>query len=268
MRFPIIVLLLAAGIFMFSCSSDGPTSSGDNGEEAQPPAFSYEPDLMINIPDDFPPENYYTEDIEYQEEVVTAYPLAQFIPDDFTTGVILDDPVDIRPLYAYHVAASDFDPRDRSHIVSDIHWSDFSEGYYLPDPIDRVYFDGLTSAYNVRGPEVINLYRKVDVILGEELPIMFETEAMERVSLMYDNEPVEAIPLTTFISEYITTSPESYTYRLTDLETEQYDFFWEELGAGYYLPEVDLTIFLTTETANLLNDPVISQLRSIELYEN
>jgi len=268
MRFSIIVLLMISGLFILSCSSDGPTSPGDNGEEAQPPAFSYQPDLTITIPEEFPSEDYYSEDIEYQEEIVTAYPLEQFVPVDFTAEVILDDPADIRPLYAYHVTASDFDPRDRSHIVSDIHWLDFSTGYYLPDPIDRVYFAELTSAYNVRGPEVINLYRKIDVIAGEEEPVMFETEAMESISLVYNDEPVQAIPLTDFISDYITTTPESYHYRLIDLSAGQYEFSWEELGAGYYLPGADLTIFLTTETTSLLNNPEISQLNSIELYEN
>lgn len=269
MRFLLILFVVLTGIFFISCSSDNPLAT-DEEIEAEPPVLSIAPDLIITFPTEFSPDIYYTAEIVYQEETITAYPLEQLIPNDITGSVNLEDPIDLRPLYAYHVVASDFDPRDRSHIIADLHWSIFSEGHYLPDPINRVFFSLLPStlgAYNVRTPEIINVYRKIDVILGEGDPVMFETEAMATIPVNYNEVTFEAVPMTAFITEYITATPGSHTYLLTDLYNQQQSLSWEELSNYYYLPVEDLVIYLGTKKGFLTEEMIISKLYSIELND-
>ena len=270
MRFIVILILILAGLLTISCSSDNPLANED-AEVAQPPAFSTVPDLVIAFPAEFSPEVYDTVEIEYLEETILVYPLEQLIPAVIVASVNLEDPIDQRPLYAYHVKAADFDPRDRSHIIADLHWTIFSQGHFLPDPINRVYFSLLPSylsAYNVRNPELINVYRKIDVIIAEEEPVMYETDAMQKITVEYNDQTVEAILLSDFITDYLTTTPGYYNFILTDLYDQQYILSWEQMESGYFIPVNDLAIFFTTENSYPVEEIVINHLYSIQLYEN
>ncbi|MBW6516164.1 MAG: hypothetical protein K0B81_06070 [Candidatus Cloacimonetes bacterium] len=258
MRLSLFSLLLLLGFLIISCSSSSPTEN--EFEEPQPPEFASIPDFVFTFPGEYPEDIYTSEEVEYQEEMVIGYSLDQFVPIDVGD----EENIDLRPLYAYEIVGEDdFTPRMR--LDQDLHWSLFSNGYLLPEKEHRTFISSSSELrpYNVKFAETINLYRKIDVIKSDNDPVMFEVRGMVTIEL--DNDVV--IPLSSFITDYITGNPENFDYKLIDINNGEYDFSWSELSNGFWHINNETAVILLMDDETEPDYQIINFLMSIELHE-
>ncbi len=258
MRFLPLLALLLLTLFILSCSGSNPLTIEE--EDPLPPEFATISDYTFTFPGEYPPENYTAVEVEYQDEMVTGYLLEQFVPIDLNG----ENRQDLRPLYAYEIVGDDgFTHRMR--MDEDLNWSLFSNGHLLPDKDHRTYIsdDPALRPYNVKFAHQINLYRKVDVIMNENDPVMFEVLGLESVDIETTQGTVAAIPMSSFISNYITLTPENFQYKLVDINNEVYELSWTAFSGGYWLIDDETVIYQLTGDESLL----ISLLMRIELHD-
>jgi len=197
-----------------------------------------------------------TADVTHNDGVgYTGYSLDQFVPKSTINALVdLDEESgDARNLFAYNVVATDaFSFRDKSDF--DLNWTDFSSGYYLSDHLETpVSFpsEEILKSFDVKGATTINLYRKVDFKTTDGTTIMVEIGAFTTSTINYqnwrqtDNNADAGFAFSELIYDYITTTPESYSYKITTVDNyvgEGDDYIsdnivtWEIAQNAYFLP--------------------------------
>jgi len=257
-RLSLLYIKILLVLLIISCTSSNPLENID--EQPQAPAFAIIPDFVFTFPGDYPSDIYTAEEVEYQEEMVTGYSLDQFIPIDLDNN----ERIDLRPLYAYEIVGEDgFTPRMR--LDQDLHWDLFSNGYLLPENDHRTYISSLAQhrPYNVKFAETIKLYRKIDVLKGEDEPVMFEVRGMDSL----EAETGKIIAMSLFITDYITDNPEYFSYRLIDINNDEYDFTWSEFSNGFWHYINDTAVIPIMDEELFPDHQIIYYLYSIELHE-
>lgn len=234
------ILLAVLPLMLVIACSDSGTSSSEK-QKSDPPEPASDPSIIAAIPsaDELAGiDDLVTEQIEYGEESVTAYPLGQFVNHSHPQ------------LYSYEVMSNDkdgnFSPRLRG--MEDLSWNAIESGYLLPAINYRAFFPDpeIFGTYNVRNLGYLRLYRKVDVIKnGKAVPVQVGGLEAKIISYIYQEEEfndVNAVPLNLLISDYITTEKESYNYLLDSVDSEDRLYSWAEINDAYIVDEKVLFI--------------------------
>jgi len=253
------LLLMASFITGCSEKDDDPTGPDEN---AEPPAIATTPDEVMAVPDSASLGNYTFETVTYNELDMPGYPLVQFIQfaKDF------DETLE----YTYEIVSDDgYSPRVGEN--ADLSWADFSTGYLLPETKHRSYFpsDDIFTAYDVKWADHINLYRTVKVITTTE-EVCFQTGAIETEDVYHQagngnfyTDP--GFKLENFLSEYVTESPEDYTYKFTASDEYEKIYTWDELQTGSWLTEQNKAVFLNPDGTEISSS--FKHLISVELVQ-
>ena len=254
-------LLLMASLITGCSEKDDDTTGPD--ENAEPPALATTPDHIMAVPDSASLVNYTFETVTYNELDMPGYPLTQFV--EFT-----DEDFDETLEYAFEIVSSDgYTPRVGGN--ADLLWADFSTGYLLPETKHRTYFpsDDIFSAYDVKWTVSLNLYRTVKVITATE-EVCFQTGAIETEDVYHQagngnfyTDP--GFKLENFLSEYVTESPEDYTYKFVASDGYEKTYTLEELQTGYWLPEQNKAVFLNPDGTEISSS--FKHLISVELTQ-
>lgn len=230
------ILLSALCLFLLIACSDSENGKVP-GKEYDPPQLAETPDIIVEIPSAeqlAEMENLISEEIDYRGEIVTAYPLYQFVD------------VNYPQLYVYEIMSNDEDgnwsPRIRG--LEDLTWPVIEAGYLIPSESHRTFFpDGdIPGTYNVRDSGYLNLYRVINLI-SEGKITGFQTGALEaeNISYIWDGESytdVIAIPVKLLISDYVTVHKDRFAYLFTSATNpEQTLYSLQQLERGFMVDE-------------------------------
>ncbi len=234
-----ILLAILSLLILFACSDND--SSTSKGQEFDPPDLASTPSKIVVIPsyeELAEMEDAVTVEVDYSGEMVSAYPLRQFIDYPYPH------------IYMFEVMSNDedgnFSPRFRG--MPDLHWGNVEGGYLLPNINYRAFFtdEDIVGTYNVRNLGYLRMYRKIDVISNEKV-VPFQIGGLETVAISYVHEneqftDIEVIPLGSFISDYVTTDKASHYYLLESIDSEEGLYSWTEISNAYIVDEVVLFI--------------------------
>ncbi len=254
-------LLLVAVVFTGCSEKDDSTGPDDNNVD--PPALSQTVDVVMAIPDSASLVNYTFETVNYEGVDMIGYPLAQFMQNVREYDEKLE--------YTYEIVSEDgYSPRVGAN--PELTYAQFSTGYLLSTNKFRTFFpnDDITTAYDVKWTDHINFYRTITVINLDAEHINFQTGAIETEDVFHQagdsnfyTDP--GFKLTNFISEYITEMPADYSYFFTNSEGLTESYSWEEIEAGYWMPEQNKAIFIDADGIEILTR--FKHLISIELVQ-
>jgi hypothetical protein len=191
-------------------------------------------------------------------------PLVEFVPlelipmyDKKTPDDPLDD-IDRRPLYAYRIKGADgYNVHDNKG-YDDQRWSELQNGY-IGQESRRAEFDeslGLAGAYRVTDVAVIEVYRKVEIVMADGSAL---AELADFPAITFQGE--RSVALVELLREV--SSPESYSYKIVAVDgyTGISPFTWEQVQTGYWLLASDRTGF----DPDLGGKSKIRYVRSIEV---
>jgi hypothetical protein len=256
-----LLLALAVMFAMVACSEKDDDNTGPNGNTAEPPALAQVADEVMAVPDSASLVNYTSEVVNYNGEDLTAYSLNEFLMQTMNDTLALE--------YTFEIASEDgYTPRQGGN--PELTYADFATGYLLPTNKYRTFFpsDDIFTAYDVKWADHVNLYRTVMVKDADANCVQFQTGAIETVDVYHQagNGNFYTDPgflLTQYISEYITESPEEYSYFFTASDDYTKTYTWAELQTGYWLPEQNKAVFIDENGIELANS--FKHLISIEL---
>lgn len=214
--------------------------------EYDPPEWAVHPDHEIAIPDSL--GGFYNPvEITYEDELVTAYPLLDFVTDYLYDG------------FTYELMSTDADGNwsPRINGLPDLIWDEFSTGYYIPEKQHRAYFpdESIPSTYNVKNLGYINMYRKVNVIKQADITI-FHINALPSLQILYHDDQgsheAEVTELRHLISDYITPDKEDYEYLFEYFDGGTDLLNWQQMNNVYWIKSSEDLIFLD-ETNTVIN---------------
>jgi hypothetical protein len=247
--------ILALGLLLFISSCDDRSAP----PEYDPPEWAVHPDHEITIPDSL--EGFYNPvEISYDDEIVTAYPLLDFVTDYLYDG------------YTYELMSTDadgnFSPRIKGY--PDLVWDEFSTGYYIPEKQHRAYFpdESIPSTYDVKNLGYINMYRKVNVVKQADITL-FHINVLPSLQILYHDDQgsheAEVIELRYLISDYITPNKEDYEYLFEYFAGGTDLLSWQQLNRAYWIKNSEALIFLddtntVTDTAESLLNVYLSEI--------
>lgn len=266
-------LLLVGVIIAFTLTACDDSLSGNENENPIPPALSQVVDIEFTIPDSTNLINYASQQIDYNGEMVTGYSLDQFVNMDSVNAYLDEDDFDGRELFAIEIVSNDEDGNwsPRTNGYYDLAWEDFITGYLLPDEKGRTFFpnENIATGYNVKWAHYIKLYRRIDVALDADT-IIFETGALDLVDIYHQagngnfyTDP--GIPLSSFISAYITANPDDFDYQFTSVYDGTELYSWNDVQSAYWLTTQNKAVFLNDDGTEFLSS--FKKLIKIELVE-
>ncbi len=222
-----------------------------------------------------------TEGIDYGGgTLVSGYALDQFVDKD-TVNSETPDPEgvlgtnDARKLYSIVVRSKQDGFSNRSKFISqgyynsDLRWDQFIQGYLLDlNYSGKTFFPasvGLVKMFNNKYAYDLYMFRKIDVKRPDATGSLatFEVNAttdnyvddatytttttlsttkftVETISIDAYTD-VKAISLKQFLTDYVTDTPDSYTYRIVGLDdTYKEGWTYADMQQAYYLPDFDL----------------------------
>lgn len=260
-------ILMVLLVFLFlACSENDDNPTSDNND-AQPPDLSEIADVEFTFPEDL--SSFEVTQIDFEGVQEEAISLDQFI--DLDNKEISDEET-----FLYQIFSTDedgnFSARNKNY--SDLTWSEFISGYFLPNVDEgKSYFPTFVEngigAYNVKYAHYIRLYRKIDLILDGQTTY-FEVGALsaEPISYTHSEEIVETdgISMIQFVSEYITAHPENYEYVFTATDDYTVDpYSWDTMQSAFWVPEKDRVVFIDAQGNE--TETNFKHLYSIELSE-
>ena len=243
----IVFLIVIVLVLFTACSEKEKTTL--TPDTATPPVMASTPDFVITMPaeDTVFPDSVITE-ISYSGSLTPAVKLDFFIKKSITDSLALTNK-ESRKLFAYHIIATDlFTPRNRG--LDDLTWDIFAEGYLLPEKSYRTFFEELSNqeinTYNVKNVRNIELFRSIIVEKPDGTKVLFENNIFSTEMIANHSDDLEnAFKLKDLITEYITKTPENYTYLFTAVDDFTMEYEWSHIQAGYWLKQSERTIFPT-----------------------
>lgn len=205
-----------------------------------------------------------------EPQISYAYSLDQFVPVDAVSDLIVhtdEDSIECRDLFFFLPLADDgFSPR--SHDYDDLDWTDWIQGFYIPDWDNRIFFSQYDSqgigAYNVKDMESVCVFRGVKSIINDTLSVVFEFNAMTTEQVEnYDGIMEDAIPLASFIPPHVTLM-DSVAFTAADISGYTKMYYPEEIEAGYWLVDSQKTIFPDLNLPN--SKKKFKFLKSLQFY--
>jgi hypothetical protein len=223
----LVLTMLVCMLLLAACSD-----SKDDPAEVQydPPELAETPNIIILVPGSDELDTYESTEVEYGEDMVTAYSLPQFIDHETPS------------LYDYELVSDDEDgnwsPRVRDE--PDLPWHLFKTGFLVPEKSYRSFFpdEDIVTTYNVKFLGYLKMYRKVEVI-NEEKITSFQINSLETTDLEHNSETLAFIPLKSFITDYVTTDKDSFSYLLEFENDDSAVLSWENIQQYYWLIDTE-----------------------------
>lgn len=189
--------------------------------------------------------------IVYKGEETPAVKLCRFINKNILDE-ISNTNNESRRLFTYELIGSDgFTPRKSEN---DLLWINFKDGFLLPEKSFRGYFEYFDNlgigTYNVKDLAKIKAYRTIIVVKadGEEVFFQLKSNSITKTEILnYHDELENAIALKSFITDYITKTPQNYIYRFEAVDAYTMDYEWSLIEAGYWLINTERTSFPNIE---------------------
>lgn len=203
-----------------------------------------------------------------EPEVVYAYSLDQFVPENMLADMVAHDDDDVEnwnELFHFWPLATDgFNPRSRGY--DDMNWTDWEQGYYIPDLDNRIKFPHMDSlgigAFNVKYMDMVYVYRAINAVVNDTLSILCEINhmPMEQVE-NYDGVMENAIKLSNFVPEQIA-ALDSVDFIAVDGWSQTY--YPDEVADGYWLVDSEKTIFPNLDLPGMKKK--FKWIKSMEFY--
>lgn len=221
-----------------------------------------------------------TEGIDYGGgSLISGYALAQFVDKDAVNASTPDpDGVlgtnDARKLYSVVVRSNQDGFTNRTKFLgsglynADLRWDQFIQGYLLDlNYSGKIFFPasvGLIKMFNNKYAYDIYMFRKIDVKRPDATGSIATFEVNATTGSYVDDTAfatatgltttkfnvetksfgdyvnVKAISLDQFLTDYVTDTPGSYTYRIVALDdTYKVGWTYADMQQAYYLPDYD-----------------------------
>jgi hypothetical protein len=234
-------------MLLFTACSEKDDNNTTTPNTPNPPQMATNADSIFAMPaqDTVFPDSLLT-DISYIGETTASLPLTHFITKEMTDALVSNTSDDeTQKLFAYQLIASDgFNPRDRGY--NDLTWDVFKTGVLLPNKSFRSYFasEDVETAFDVKYLSQIKMFRAVQVIKADGSKVLFEMNALaENQVANYDSLMEAGIKLSSFITDFVTTTPADYDYVFTDNGSYTQQYTWAQIQDGYWLKDSKRTIF-------------------------
>jgi len=150
------------------------------------------------------------------------------------------DDIDRRPIFGYRLVGSDGFSAHVNKGANDQIWDHMLGGYLAVDTRDACFEASLAlpKYYSVKDIEIIEIYRKIDVILPDT---SFQMEPAELTQTTFNGEA--AVALTTLLGKV--SSPETFKYNFGAIDNFSKDstFTYSQMQAGYLLLQSDKLLF-------------------------
>ena len=249
-----------------------------------------------------------TEGIDYGSGTpISGYALPQFVDKDAVNAATPDpDEVlgtnDARKLYSVVVRSNQDGFTNRTKFKSlalynaDLRWDQFIQGYLLDlNYSGKIFFPtsvGLIKMFNNKYAYDIYMFRKIDVKRPDAAGSLatFEVSATTdsyvddtnfttisgltttkfnvETKSFGDYANVKAISLDQFLTDYVTDTPDAYTYRIVALDdTYKEGWTYADMQQAYYLPDYDFIIRLDASN-NVISGTKINYPVRIELISS
>jgi hypothetical protein len=257
-----MIVLIAIALFITACAEKEKSKKFNGGE---PPKVATIPDHSITLPAtnaDF--STLVLTVIPYADSQVVGtinvdgYSLDQFITKSFTDIKVFVSGTpagDSRNLFTYRFIATDGWNPWENRGAKDQPWEFVKEGFYVPGQRNgRIYSidwynDNDLRAYCVQrmGGGRIGLIRSVTVVnpIGKEVPFHLNTLPIAD-AINNDGNPSPAIKLKDLITEYITDTPERFSYIITTMDNvaslSKPIWTWANIESGFWFLNEDRTL--------------------------